>query len=90
MTSTISARIDSEKKRQAEELFAEFGLSLSTAINLFINESIAYQGIPFELRRRGAKNQEMLDAMAEAKRLSRDPHAKRYTDVDELFADALK
>lgn len=90
MTATISARIDSEKKRQAEELFAEFGLSLSTAINLFINESIAYQGIPFELRRKGAKNQELLDAMAEAKRLSRDPRAKRYTDVDELFADALK
>jgi DNA-damage-inducible protein J len=90
MTATISARIDSDKKRQAEELFAEFGLSLSTAINLFINESIAYQGIPFELRRKGAKNQETLDAMAEAKRLSRDPNAKRYTDVDELFADALK
>jgi hypothetical protein len=32
----------------------------------------------------------MLDAMEEAKRLSRDPNAKRYTDVDELFADALK
>ena len=46
--------------------------------------------IPFELRRKGAKNQEMLDAMAEAKRLSRAPHAKRYTDVDELFSDALK
>lgn len=90
MTATISARIDSEKKRQAEELFAEFGLSLSTAINLFINQALAYQGIPFELRRTSAKHQEMLDAMAEAKRLSRDPAAKRYTDVDELFADALK
>ncbi|MDA3925664.1 MAG: type II toxin-antitoxin system RelB/DinJ family antitoxin [Kiritimatiellae bacterium] len=90
MTTTISTRIDVEKKRQAEELFNELGLTLSTAINLFINEAIAYQGIPFELRRRGQKNQEMLDAMAEAKHLSRDPHAKRYTDVDELFTDALK
>lgn len=44
----------------------------------------------FELRRKGAKNQEMLDAMAEAKRLSRAPHAKRYTDVDDLVADDLK
>jgi DNA-damage-inducible protein J len=90
MTATISARIDADKKRQAEVLFAEFGLSLSTAINLFINQAIAYQGIPFELRRKGAKDQEMVEAMAEAKRLSRDPDTKRYTDVDELFADALK
>jgi DNA-damage-inducible protein J len=90
MTATISARIDADKKRQAEELFAEFGLSLSTAINLFINQALSYQGIPFELRRKSAKDQEMLDAMAEAKRLSRDPRAKRYTDIDELFADALK
>jgi len=90
MTATISARIDADKKREAEALFAEFGLSLSTAINLFINQAIAYQGIPFELRRKGAKDQEMLEAMAEAKRLSRDPDTKRYTDVDELFADALK
>jgi DNA-damage-inducible protein J len=90
MTATISARIDADKKRQAEALFAEFGLSLSTAINLFINQAIAYQGIPFELRRKSAKDQEMLDAMAEAKRLSRDPDTKRYTDVDELYADALK
>jgi DNA-damage-inducible protein J len=67
MTATISARIDAEKKRQAEVLFAEFGLSLSTAINLFINQALAYQGIPFELRRKGAKDQEMLEAMAEAK-----------------------
>jgi len=44
----------------------------------------------FDLRRKGAKNQAMHDAMAEAKRLSRDPHAKHYTDVDELFSDALK
>lgn len=90
MTATISARIDADKKRQAEVLFAEFGMSLSTAINLFINQAIAYQGIPFELRRKGAKDQEMVEAMAEAKRLSRDPDTKRYTDVDELFADALK
>ena len=44
----------------------------------------------FELSRKGAKNQAMLDSMAEAKRLPRDPHAKRYTDVDELFSEALK
>ena len=36
-----SARIDEQKKKQAEELFASFGMSLCTAVNLFINEVIA-------------------------------------------------
>jgi DNA-damage-inducible protein J len=89
-TTTISARIDSKKKKEAEELFAELGMSLSTAINLFINESIAYQGIPFEIRRRNAKPRDMLEAMTEARAIAADPAAKRYDDLDELFADALK
>ncbi len=32
----------------------------------------------------------MLAAMKEAKRLTADPKAKRYDDIDELIADALK
>ena len=90
MTTTISARIDAKKKKETEELFAEFGMSLSTAVNLFINEAIAYQGIPFEIRRRDARERETLAAMAEARQLAADPGAKRYDDIDELFNDAPK
>lgn len=90
MTTTISTRIDKHKKQQAEELFAELGMSLSTAVNLFISEAIAYQGIPFEIRRREAKINETLAAMAEARQLVADPQAKYYDNVDELFSDALK
>ena len=89
-TTTISARIDSKKKKEAEELFAEFGMSLSSAIYLFISEAISYQGIPFEIRRRNAKKRDMLEAMAEAKSIAADPAAKRYDDLDELFNDAQK
>ena len=56
MTTTITARIDSEKKRQAEEIFNDIGMTLSGAINVFINEVVMYQGIPFSLRRRPAVN----------------------------------
>ena len=89
-TTTISARIDAKKKKEAEALFAEFGMSLSVAINLFISEAIAYQGIPFEIRRRNAKARDMLEAMAEAKSIAANPAAKRYNDVDELVKDAQK
>ena len=52
MTTTITARVDADKKRQAEEIFDDLGLTLSGAINVFINEVVMYQGIPFNLRRR--------------------------------------
>ena len=52
MTTTITARVDSDKKRQAEAIFNDIGISLSGAINVFINEVVMCQGIPFSLRRR--------------------------------------
>ena len=52
MTATVTARVDSEKKRQAEEIFNDIGMTLSGAINVFINEVVMYQGIPLSLRRR--------------------------------------
>jgi len=59
MTTTITARVDSEKKRQAEEIFEDLGLSLSGAISVFINEVVQYQGIPFTIRRRPIVNPRM-------------------------------
>jgi len=47
-------RIDPEVKREAEELFASFGLNLTDAINIFLYQSIREQGLPFELKRQPA------------------------------------
>lgn len=65
MTTTITARVDSEKKRQAEEIFEDLGLSLSGAISVFINEVVQYQGIPFTIRRRPMANSRMEQIMDE-------------------------
>lgn len=32
-------------------------------------------------------NKETIEAMLEAERITRDPNAKRYTNLDELFED---
>ena len=90
MTTTFTMRMDQKKKKAAEDLFDELGLGMSAAINLFITEALAFQGIPFAIRRRTEKEQEMFAAMKEAKRLAADPKAKRYDNIDELFSDALK
>jgi len=42
--------MDSEVKRQAQELFAQFGLDMTTAVNMFLRQSIRHRGIPFALQ----------------------------------------
>ena len=39
--------IDAEVKKQAQELFARLGMDLSTAVNIFLRQSIRTQSIPF-------------------------------------------
>lgn len=43
--------IDAEVKKQAQELFADLGMDLSTAINIYLKKALAEQGIPFEVTR---------------------------------------
>ena len=47
---SMNIRMDSEVKRQAQELFAQFGLDMTTAVNMFLRQSIRKQGIPFALQ----------------------------------------
>ncbi len=41
--------IDAEVKKQAQELFAQLGMDLSTAVNIFLRQSIRTKSIPFEI-----------------------------------------
>lgn len=47
---TVSIKVNPTDKQLASELFDHLGLSLSTAINIFIKKSIAEGGMPFEVR----------------------------------------
>ena len=47
---SMNIRMDSEVKKQAQELFAQFGLDMTTAVNMFLRQSIRQRGIPFALQ----------------------------------------
>jgi len=82
-------RIDSELNRQANKLLEGLGLSMSQAFSMFLRQVVLQQGLPFEVkypRRSG----ELLEAIEEAKRLEADPNTKRYTDMNEMWADLDK
>ncbi len=42
--------VDDNLTQQAETIFSELGISLSTATTIFFKQVIRYNGIPFELR----------------------------------------
>lgn len=88
-TTNVSIRMDTELKAQADELFAELGMNLSTAFNIFVRQSLREGGIPFEIRT-DRPNKETIAAMLEAENIAKDPNVKGYTDLDEMFANLKK
>lgn len=87
-TTNISIRMDSGLKAQADELFAELGMNISTAFNIFVRQAVREGGIPFDITT-NVPNMQTVAAMHEAERIANDPKVKGYNDLDELFA-ALK
>ena len=49
--------MDSELKAQADELFAELGMNLSTAFNIFVRQSL----IPFVISLNSSQNKPTVD-----------------------------
>ena len=48
-TTNINIRTDSELKARAQSVLADLGLDMSTAINVFLNQIVYKQAIPFEI-----------------------------------------
>ena len=87
MASTnFSVRMDSEIKKQCEALYGELGMNLTTAINVFLRQSLRAGGFPFEVRL-DQPNKETIAAMLEAERISKDPSIKHYSDVEEALRE---
>ena len=87
-TTNFSVRMDSDIKKQCEAMYGELGINLTTAINVFLRQSLRVGGFPFDVRME-QPNKETMSAMLEAERIARDPSAKRYADVEEALK-ALK
>ena len=60
-TSTFQMRINPEIKQQVEEVYAKQGLTFTDAVNIFIQQSIHSNGLPFLA---SAENEEYLKAKA--------------------------
>ena len=88
-TTTFSVRMDTELKKQCEALYGELGMNLTTAINVFLRQSLRAGGFPFDVRLE-KPSQKTIAAMLEAERIAGDPNVKGYTDLDDMFAELKK
>ena len=77
----VTIRVDKDVKKQAEILFHDLGLNLSSAINMFLHQAIAEQAIPFK----PAKKQEMKYAsrseLMKAAEEAYNEHSKLYKEL---------
>ena len=76
-------RIDSSVKNQANELFNELGMDMSSAVNIFLRQCILRGGLPFKVEI-PQYSKELISAADEAKRISRDPDVPGYTSMEAL------
>ena len=83
MISNVSFRIDSDLKSQADTLFAQLGMNMTTAFNIFLRQSVREGRIPFEVTL-NTPNAETVAALLESKRLMADPNTKGMDVEDAL------
>jgi len=85
-TSNVSFRIDTDIKNQADRLFAELGLNMITAFNMFLRQAVRVGSITFNITV-NTPNAETVAAMLEAERIGRNPSIKRYSGVEKALRE---
>lgn len=83
--SNVSFRIDSDLKAQADALFSQLGMNMTTAFNIFLRQSVREGCIPFNITI-NTPNSETIAAILETERLLSDPSTKKY-DVESALRE---
>ena len=82
-TTKLNIRIDKFTKEQAEKIFNQLGLNMTTAINMFLRSTIREHGIPFELKL-DTPNKETIEAIEEGRKMLKDPNTPKYSNMEDL------
>ena len=84
--SNVSFRIDSDLKAQADTLFSQLGMNMTTAFNIFLRQSVREGRIPFDITI-NTPNSETVAAMLETERMLRDPNLNAGQTLPEEYND---
>ena len=85
--SNISIRIDNQLKQQFDSLCNELGLSMTSALNLFVKTVVREQRIPFEIKKETPNKvtKAALDEYEEMKQ-NKDKY-KRYNSFKDILEE---
>ena len=83
----LNIRIDDNLKKQAQELFKDIGLDMTTAITMFLQQAVTDNCIPFEVRR---YNAETMKALERAQKETDYSHYKKYDNFQEFLNEVLE
>ena len=83
----FNMRINKQKKTSLEDLYANLGMTLPEAVNIFFEKSLMVGGIPFDVRM-PHYNKETEAAMQEARDIAAGKvETKSYSSAHELFSE---
>ena len=80
-------RIEPSVKARAEQTLNDLGLSITEAVNVFLNQVILHNGIPFKIEK-PKYNKETIQAMEDVK--NGKYLSKTFDSVDEMFEELDK
>ena len=86
-TDTLHIRVEPDVKIKAEETLNDLVLSITEAVNVFLNQVILHDGIPFKIEK-PKYNKETIQAMEDVK--SGKNLSKTFDSVDEMFEELDK
>lgn len=81
-TDTLHIRVEPSVKTRAEETLNDLGLSITEAVNVFLNQVILHDGIPFKIEK-PKYNKETVQAIEDVK--NGKNLSKAFNSVDEMF-----
>ena len=84
-STNLNIRTDKAVKAAAEKIFEELGMNMTTAVNIFLRQTIRENGIPFELKL-SVPNEATAAVIEEGRRIAHDTNVKGYKSIDELRA----
>ncbi len=91
--SQIAVRVDDELKKEATAIFNELGLDMTTAVKLFLKQSVLTKSIPFKLGlyEREYSKEEVEQAKKDIQRLVKEKSKlvkldfSKQEDIDKFF-----
>lgn len=85
----LQIRIDSKTKKEAKIIFDNMGIDMSSAIKLFLKQTINAKNIPFEIRDENGLTLNSARILRESI-IDAKNNSKTFKDSSSLIKDALK